>query len=111
MQITVYFPENAAHNTPMGAFIVSYGSAGDLVSKLLAHDGGPVVIDSTGIDDEGQRAVATALREHGLICIEVRRERWDGFSPSPLSAACRGVIAGFGDAGIAAAVRLFAEQP
>ena len=111
MQVTVYFAGNAAHNAPMGAFIVSYGSAGDLVSKLLAHDGGPVVIDSRGIDDEGQRAVAATLREHGLLCIEVRRERWDGFSPSPLSAACRGVIAGFGDAGIAAAVRLLAEQP
>ncbi len=43
-------------------------------------------------------------------CIEVRAERWDGHSPSPLSAACRGVISGFGLNGIHAAVKLLSNH-
>ena len=36
--------------------------------------------------------------------IAVLGARWDGFSPIPLAALCRGVIAGFGAAGVKAAV-------
>jgi hypothetical protein len=54
--------------------------------------------------------VASAVTASGRPCIEVRSERWDGESPSPLSAACRGVISGFGvDAARQAAAAL--ESP
>ena len=49
---------------------------------------------------------ATARYGGNTTCIEVRSARWDGTSPSPLSAACRGVISGFGTRAIATAVSL-----
>lgn len=36
--------------------------------------------------------------------------RWDGFAAVPLAAVCRGIISGFGVAGVAAALRQFDEQ-
>ena len=36
--------------------------------------------------------------------IAVLGARWDGFAPIPLAALCRGVISGFGAAGVKAAV-------
>jgi 3-dehydroquinate dehydratase len=70
----------------------------------------PVVFDSAGLDEQGQRRVADFVRERHIVCVEVRLQKWDGFSPSPLSAACRGVIAGFGEAGLAAAVRFLEDS-
>lgn len=43
-------------------------------------------------------------------CIAVLCGRWDGFAPLPLVAACRGIISGFGAAGIAAAAGQLARQ-
>jgi hypothetical protein len=57
---------------------------------------GPLVVVSDGVDGAGLGALASGVRESGRMCIEVRSERWDGQSPSPLSEACRGVISGFG---------------
>ena len=54
--------------------------------------------------DTGRLIDAIKASEHR--CVEVRAERWDGRTPSPLSAACGGVISGFGVGGLLAAVRL-----
>lgn len=64
------------------------------------------VLVSDGFHAAGIELAAEAARSCGRPVIEVRRERWDGHSPSPLSGACRGVISGFGTDGVRAAVEL-----
>ena len=54
--------------------------------------------------------LAEAVRASGKRCIEVRAERWDGRTPSPLSAACTGVISGFGANGVRAAITLLSTE-
>ena len=65
-----------------------------------------VVIWADAVNADDTARLAEAVRACGKRCIEVRAERWDGRTPSPLSAACAGVISGFGANGIQAAVRL-----
>jgi hypothetical protein len=87
-------------------------SAVDAASLAEAVRAGsrPLVLISDGLDAAGLEALAAAVGESGRPCIEVRSERWDGQSPSPLSAACRGVIAGFGVAAAHQAAALLATQ-
>jgi len=89
---------------PDGAELVRYRTAVEVVVAIKAG-GGPAVILSDALL-ESAAAVSFAIKTSGRSCIEVRSERWDGETESPLSAACRGVIAGFGIAGVAAAVAL-----
>lgn len=91
-------------NLPPGAEGVALGHAADLSNATRAFDA--LVIASDGFAAEAIETLAAAVREDGRQCIEVRADRWDGQSPSPLSAACRGVISGFGDGGVLAAVRV-----
>jgi 3-dehydroquinate dehydratase len=51
-----------------------------------------------------------AIRAAGAQVVEVRFTRWDGEEHSEVSAACRGVIAGFGMEGVAAAVGLLVQE-
>ncbi len=88
-----------------GTVLLTYGNAVDLIISLRAT-ANPAVIWSDGLEDDSLEAVAAAVRDHAGACIEVRSEGWDGERFSPLSAACRGVISGFGERGLAAAVRL-----
>lgn len=92
-----------------GTMVLPYGTALDLIVALRAISN-PAVIWSDAVDEDAVDAVAAAVRDHGAACIEVRAERWDGASFSPLSAACRGVISGFGAAGILPAVKLLTGQ-
>ena len=87
------------------AIVLTYGNAVDLVVTLRAT-ANPAVIWSDGLDADSLEAVAAAVRDRAGACIEVRSDRWDGQTFSPLSAACRGVISGFGERGLEAAVRL-----
>jgi len=75
-------------------------------AAALAADPSPAVILTDTVDAAAQETIAAALRAHPRPCIEVRSARWDGTSPSPLSAACRGVISGFGTHALATAVSL-----
>ena len=88
-----------------GTVVLTYGNALDLVVTLRAT-ANPAVIWSDDVDEESLEAVAAAVRDRAGACIEVRGKGWDGQTLSPLSAACRGVISGFGAGGVAAAVGL-----
>ncbi len=87
------------------AVVLTYGNALDLIVSLRAT-ANPAVIWSDGLEVDSLEAVAAAVRDRRGPCIEVRGEGWDGQTFSPLSAACRGVISGFGERGLAAAVQL-----
>ena len=50
------------------------------------------------------------LAASGRTSVAVLVRRWDGFEPLPLANSCRGIISGFGVAGIAAAVRELTPQ-
>ena len=86
-----------------GLEVALYGSAGELSQQLRGSFDGAVLV-SDGIAEGDLGEVASAVAASGRPVIEVRTERWDGKSPSALSAACRGVISGFGRAGVGAAV-------
>ena len=88
-----------------GAVLLTYETAVDLVVSLRATSN-PAVIWSDGLDQDALEAVAAAVRDRQGECIEVRSQGWDGETFSPLSAACRGVISGFGDRGLAAAATI-----
>ncbi len=78
---------------------------GDLAGALRDPQGlAAMVVWGPAIPESAVERMADAIRASGIQCIEVRPERWDGRTPSPLSAACRGVISGFGIAGILAAL-------
>ncbi len=92
-----------------GAQVRRYRDAAELRELLRAADEA-FVLCSDGLPRPDADALAVLIRELGRTVIEVRGERWDGASPSPLSAACRGVISGFGLAGVRAAVALLQRE-
>lgn len=98
----------AAQSLPAGTTVLPYTNAVDVIVALRGSSGG-VVLDSDGLSDDTLASVAAAIRERAGACIEVRARAWDGESHSPLSGACRGVISGFGAAGIREAIALFAR--
>jgi len=106
MSVLVLVPHSMAlaGAQPGSIDVVRYHTAVDAVVALKAGNG-PAVVVSDGLLDSAD-AVAFAIKSSGRSCIEVRSERWDGQAESALSAACRGVIAGFGPAGVVAAVDL-----
>lgn len=73
------------------------------IQPLLASYAAAIIV-SDGFSEAQLAELAAAVRTSGIVAVEVRTARWDGQTPSPLSAACRGVISGFGEAGIAAAL-------
>jgi hypothetical protein len=87
------------------AELIQYRGWREAVSWLRA-DARPAVLWSDGLGHSDLPTVATVVRQRSAMVIEVRAERWDGETQSPLSAACRGVISGFAESGVAAAVRL-----
>ena len=80
------------------------------VADELRSDFDAAVLMTDAIPPADADAVARAVRRAARPVIEVRGKRWDGIEPSPISAACRGVISGFGVDGIAAAVRLLEQE-
>jgi len=85
--------------------LAPYANVVDAVVALRASSS-PAVLWSDGIGEDGYEAVAAALRDRSGACIEVRGEAWDGESRSAISAACRGVVSGFGAAGVRAAIEV-----
>lgn len=79
------------------------------LSARLVEFPGPLALVSDSVDGAAADAVALAVRQHGSPVVEVRLAHWDGEEHSPIGAACRGVIAGFGARGVREAVR-FLEQ-
>ena len=110
MDVLVIVPVGMADpSLPAGAMLVTYSNVVDAVVALKGGDA-PAVLVSDGIGEDGAEAVAAAIRDRGAPCIEVRSERWDGSTISPVSAACRGVVSGFGVGGVAAAVRAVSDE-
>ncbi len=106
MTVLVLFPEGSPPGElPAGVEVVAYASA-DGLANALARDFAAAVLVSDGLSADGLEQAAEAVRTCDRPVIEVRSERWDGATFSPLSAACRGVISGFGPAGVRAAVAL-----
>jgi hypothetical protein len=87
-----------------------YRTAADIVKALAAarDNGEPesAIIVSDAIAPGDFDIVAEAVRAWPGRCVEVRSAAWDGRTLSPLSAACRGVISGFGEAGLQRALEL-----
>ena len=88
-----------------GVLFLPFHTAFDAAVALKASDA-PAVLVTDGLDLEDLDSLAAAIRERSAPCIEVRSSRWDGETPSPISAACRGVISGFGADGIRRAAEL-----
>lgn len=90
-----------------GVQVVVYATAADVTAALAAHPALPAVIWSDALPAS---EVPAGVQDHPVPVIEVRSARWDGATPSPLSAACRGVVSGFGVGGVAAALSLLSEM-
>ncbi len=90
---------------PPGALVVPCGTVVDAVVALKAA-AVPAVICTGGLAPEDLEPLAAAVAAHPAPCIEVREHTWDGETHSPVAAACRGVISGFGTSGIRRAVEL-----
>ena len=88
---------------------VQYKGWREAVSQLRT-DPRPAVLWSDGFSHADLPTVAAAVKQRTAAVIEVRAGRWDGETSSALSAVCRGVISGFAEAGVTAAVRLASPQ-
>lgn len=90
-------------------YFAAYGSAGSVVNELRSDfDAAVFMSDAIPAADAG--LVAKALKRAGRPVIEVQGAPWEGTGSSPISAACRGVISGFGVDGVIAAVRLIERE-
>lgn len=90
---------------PPGSVLVPYENVVDAVVALKATTL-PAVISTDGLAPEDLPSLAAAIAAHPASCIEVRAAAWDGESGSPVAAACRGVISGFGTDGVRRAIEL-----
>lgn len=111
MAILVIVPIGAASDFPgsEGVWVKECRSPEDVMEALeLAADAAVLVSDP--LRGDGLSAVAEAVSRCAYRVIEVRTLGWDGVTESVLSAACRGVISGFGLAGVPAAVALLQRE-
>ncbi len=89
--------------------VVAYASLGEAIAALR-DPAEPAVIWSDGLFEDDPIEIAPFIRTRRAATIEVRARRWDGRTPSHLSAACRGVISGFGANGVKRAVELLRSE-
>lgn len=94
-----------APDLPDGVVPLPYGAVTDALAALAGADRGAVLC-SDALDAADLADVAAAVRAAPGPVVEVRSAPWDGETHSPLSAACAGVIAGFGADGVRAATAL-----
>ena len=80
---------------PAGTALVPFETVVDAIVALKAT-AIPAVVCTDGLAPEDLPPLAAAITAHPVPCIEVRIGAWDGESASPVAAACRGVISGFG---------------
>ena len=92
---------------PEGVDVRTCATAAEVVAALAAATG-DVVLCIDGLVGDTAEVAAAAAAVDGTV-IEVRRGAWDGETPEAVSAACAGVIAGFGIAGVSAAVALLRD--
>jgi len=89
--------------------VVAYANLAEAI-KALPAAGESAVIWSDGLFEDDPTEIAPFVRVRGTATIEVRASHWDGRTPSHLSAACRGVISGFGPDGVKRAVELLRSE-
>ena len=92
---------------PEDAVVRTCTTAGE-VADALSDAAGDVVLCCEGFPDLELIAGAVRTAEANVVLVEPGA--WDGESHSPVSAACSGVIAGFGLGGVSAAVALLRER-
>ena len=83
-------------------------TAADVVAALAGATGDVVLCDD-GLEGSAEDVAAAVAAVDGAV-IQVKQGPWDGENHSPVSAACAGVIAGFGRGGVGAAVALLRED-
>ncbi len=93
---------------PDGVDVRACACAAEVVAALGDARGG-LVLCSDGFSAAEREQVAAAVAAASAAVVEVRSESWDGETHSPLSAACVGMIAGFGLAGVSAAAALLRQ--
>jgi len=91
---------------PKGAKAVTLA---DLLANGLA-DGDALLVYAPAPGWDGEAALVGLLASSDARAIVVRAERADGFTPDPLAAASTGLIAGFGQAGLAEAVAFLKKR-
>ncbi len=91
---------------PEGVEVSPCATSGE-VAAALRQAGGDVVLCFDGLPDA--EVIAGAVRTIEATVILVEQDAWDGETHSPVSAACTGVVAGFGIAGVSAAVALLQD--
>ena len=89
-----------------GVEVTACATASEVTAALAAATGDVVLCAG---DRRGDAEVAGAVAGVTGSVIQVELESWDGVTHSAVSAACAGVIAGFGTAGIVAAVALLRD--
>ena len=110
-RVLVIAPVEVANTLPSieDSVLVPVTSTLDVVVSLKGSHL-PAIVCTDHLAAEEADAIAAAIRERTAPCIEVRLASWDGESHSPISAACRGVISGFGVGGLARAAELLASE-
>lgn len=110
MAILVLAPADPPVALPAGVALIPCAGLADLEAALAAPGYTAAVLVTDGLPPEALPFAAEAVRRAGIPVIEVRAQRWDGGTFSAVSAACRGVISGFGALGVGAAVALLQAE-
>lgn len=90
-------------------YFAAYSGARSVVGELRS-DFDAAVLMTDAIPPADAEMVAKAVKRAARPVIEVQGAQWEGTETSPISAACRGVISGFGVDGVVAAVRLIEQE-
>jgi len=97
----------AAPALPESAALVHFHTVVDAVVALRASEA-PAILVTDGLDPEDLDSLAAVLRGRAAPCLEVRLAAWDGETHSPVSGVSRGVLSGFGEAGIRRGIEFLA---
>jgi hypothetical protein len=107
MSVLVLVPAEALDDdvaVAAGCSLMPWRTGDDIISALHG-DFEAAVLVSDGLESEELGLVIQAVPASGKPMVEVRSGQWDGFSPMPLAAVCKGVVTGFGLAGAWAAAQ------
>jgi 3-dehydroquinate dehydratase len=106
--IVVILPEGVTPPPlPEAVVVRACATAAEVVDALVAVDGDVVLCCEVS---GGTSALAAAVSAVDGTVIKVELDPWDGEAHSEVDAACAGVIAGFGIAGVSAAVALLGDR-
>jgi hypothetical protein len=93
-----------------GAELHRYRSALD-IPGILRSSPLPAILIRDRVEHAHAAKVAEALRAHPAPVIAVSTAPWDGETPDPIAAACRGIVAGFGYGAVGRLLEVLAPSP